>query len=100
MVPVQLMHHDARWYADPLRFKPERFATDAEEIPRGACIPFGVGPRVCLRPHLAMTEMMAVTAMLLQRFTLSVPHGALPAQPVLKISLRPNEALFLEINPN
>jgi cytochrome P450 len=99
MVPVQLMHHDSRWFSDPLSFKPERFAQDAKVIPRGAYIPFGVGPRVCLGLHLALTEMTAVAAMLLQRFLLAVPPGALPPQPVLKVSLRPNDTLQLEVSP-
>jgi cytochrome P450 len=98
MLPIQLMHHDPRWFPDPLSFKPERFAADAKEIPRGVYIPFGVGPRVCLGLHVAMTEMIAVAAMILQRFTLSVPLGESPPQPVLKVSLRPKDALELEIN--
>ena len=100
MVPVQIMHHDPRWFADPLRFKPERFEPGAKEIPRGAYMPFGVGPRVCLGLHLAMTEMVSIAAMLLQRFTFTVPSDASPPEPVLKVSLRPKEALHLELRPD
>ena len=99
MVPVQLMHHDPRWFHDPLNFKPERFATDANEIPRGAYIPFGVGPRVCLGLHLAMNEMIVIASMLLQRFSVSVPKGTSPPLPTLKVSLRPKESLELTIGP-
>lgn len=48
MIPVHALHHDPRWFPDPEAFRPERFAQDGSEVPRGAYIPFGVGPRVCL----------------------------------------------------
>ena len=97
MIPVHLMHHDPRWYPDPDVFRPERFAPDAPEVPRGAYIPFGAGPRVCLGQHLAMAEMTVIAAMLLQRFELSVPDGSAPPCPVLKVTLRPDQPMHLAI---
>ncbi|WGS53029.1 cytochrome P450 [Paraburkholderia sp. D15] len=97
MVPVQLMHHDPRWFADPLTFRPERFGPDAPDYPRGAYMPFGAGPRVCLGQHLAMTEMSVIAAMLLQRFELSVPDGMSAPRPVLNVSLRPEVPLRLRV---
>ncbi|MBP6531420.1 MAG: cytochrome P450, partial [Burkholderiales bacterium] len=41
-------HHDARWFPDPESFRPERFVASAESPPRGAWMPFGAGPRVCI----------------------------------------------------
>jgi len=99
MVPVQAMHHDSRWFPDPLAFRPERFAPGAPEVPRGAYLPFGAGPRVCLGQHLAMTELTVIAAMLLQRFQLSVPDGMSAPQPVLHVSLRPSRPLFLQLAP-
>jgi len=96
-VPLQLMHHDARWFPDPHAFKPERFADGAQEIPRGAYMPFGAGPRVCLGQNLAMAEMTVVAAMFLQRFTAAVPEGMAPPRPVFNITLRPEQALRLSI---
>lgn len=97
MIPVHLMHHDPRWFPDPKAFRPERFAPDAQEVPRGAYIPFGAGPRVCLGQHLAMTEMTVIAAMLLQRFVLSVPEGSAPPRPVLNVTLRPDQPMHLAI---
>jgi cytochrome P450 len=99
MVPVQLMHHDSRWFPEPKAFRPERFASGAPEIPRGAYLPFGAGPRVCLGQHLAMTELTVVAAMLLQRFQLSVPDGMTAPQPVFHVSLRPSRPLSLQLAP-
>lgn len=98
MLPVQLMHHDPRWFPDPLAFRPERFGPDAPAFPRGAYLPFGAGPRVCLGQNLAMTEMMVVAAMVLQRFSLSAPDGMPAPRPVFNVSLRPQQPVHLEVS--
>ena len=99
MVPVQLMHHDPRWFPDPLAFRPERFGPDAPAFPRGAYLPFGAGPRVCLGQHLTMTEMMVIAAMVLQRFSLSVPDRMVVPRPVFNVSLRPEQPVHLLVSP-
>ena len=97
MLPVQLMHYDERWYPEPEVFRPERFAPDAPELPRGAYMPFGTGPRVCLGQNLAMAEMTVIAAMLLQRFELSVPEAMAAPRPTLNVTLRPEQPLHLAI---
>ncbi len=97
MLPIQLMHHDARWFPEPHAFRPERFADDAPAIPRGAYMPFGTGPRVCLGQHLAMTEMTVVAALILQRYALSAPPGMAAPRAVLNVTLRPAQPLHLAI---
>jgi len=97
MLPVQLMHRDPRWFPEPEVFRPERFAPDAPELPRGAYMPFGTGPRVCLGQNLAMAEMTVIAAMLLQRFELSVPEGMAPPRPTHNVTLRPAEPMQLSI---
>ncbi|WGY72138.1 cytochrome P450 [Burkholderia cepacia] len=99
MLPLQLMQRDPRWFPKPDTFRPERFADDAPALPRGAYMPFGTGPRVCLGQHLAMTEMTVVAAMVLQRYVLSVPPGMTPPREVLNVTLRPQQALHLAIAP-
>ncbi len=96
-VPLQLMHHDPRWFPEPLAFRPERFAGDAPAIPRGAWMPLGTGPRVCLGQHLAMTEMTVIAAMFLQRFTAAVPAGMAPPRPAFAITQRPATPLRLHL---
>jgi cytochrome P450 len=97
-VPVGLVQRDARWFPEPDAFRPGRFADGAPEIPRGAWLPFGTGPRVCLGQHLALAEMTVVAAMFLQRFTVRVPEGMAPPEPVFNITLRPREALRLVLD--
>ncbi|MFC5462531.1 cytochrome P450 [Massilia niabensis] len=95
MVPPGVIHRDACWFPDPQAFRPERFAADAPDIERGAFIPFGTGPRVCVGQHLALAEMTTIAAMFLQRFSVSAPEGMAPPEPVFNISLRPRGALHL-----
>ena len=97
MVPVQLMHHDPAYFPEPLAFRPERFERDANAAPRGAYLPFGAGPRVCLGQNLAMMEMTVIAAMLLQRFELQVPQGMAAPEPVLNVTLRPRQSLCLQL---
>ncbi len=101
MLPLGLIQRDARWFAQPDEFRPERFDAAAGHTapPRGSWMPFGTGARVCLGQHLASTEMAVVAAMLLQRFELQVPSGALPPRPVLQITLRPASPLRLMLRP-
>ena len=89
-----LLHRDPRWWPrEPDAFRPERFmaATDdwqPDPIPRGAYIPFGLGPRVCLGQHFAQLEMTVIAALLLQRFRLSTLSDTAPT-PLLAVTLRP-----------
>ena len=97
MLPVQLIHHDARWFPQPEAFRPDRFAADAPALPRGAYMPFGAGPRVCLGQHLAMAEMTAIAAMLLQRYALSIPEGMRAPRAVWNVTLRPETPMRLAL---
>lgn len=96
-----VLHRDERWFHDAGAFKPERFLDDAPPIPRGAWMPFGAGPRVCLGQHFAMLEMTLLSAMLLQRFSLALPDHAPACEPQLHVTLRPKEPvrLWLQRSP-
>jgi cytochrome P450 len=96
LITPYVVHHDPRWYPEPERFDPDRFSPErAERIPRGAYIPFGVGPRVCIGNNFAMMEMTLLAAMLLQRFELGLPAGAPVPHPHLNVTLRPADGLRL-----
>ena len=97
-----LLHRDPRWWPrEPEAFRPERFMTATEDwtpdpIPRGAYIPFGLGPRVCLGQHFAQLEMTLIAALLLQRFRLSTLTDT-PPTPRLAVTLRPQGGLRLKL---
>ena len=90
-----VLHRDARWFPNPERFDPARFMPDAPPPPRGAYIPFGLGPRVCLGQHFAVLEMTLIAAMLLQRYHLQPLPGAQAPQPKMHVTLRPAQPLRL-----
>lgn len=93
-----LLHRDARVWAQPEAFRPERFLPGASEVPRGAYMPFGQGPRVCLGQHFAMLEMSLVAALVLQAFELS-PSGDPAPRLRLAVTLRPAGGLRLRLQP-
>jgi cytochrome P450 len=82
------VHHDPRWFPEPLAFRPERWldgSTDA--LPRGAYFPFSGGPRVCVGEHFARMELVLVLATILQG---GVPRPTGPRPAMLpSITLRP-----------
>lgn len=92
-----VLHRDERWFAQADRFVPERFMEGAAPIEKGAWIPFGVGPRVCIGQHFAMLEMTLLAAMLLQRYTLRQPEPAVACAPQLHVTLRPDVPVVLRL---
>lgn len=89
-------HRDERWFPDPERFDPDRFAPGrVEAIPPGAYFPFGMGPRVCIGNTFAMSELVLLTAMLVWRFTLSLAPDQGEVRPIAGMSIRPAGGLRL-----
>jgi cytochrome P450 len=92
-----VIQRDARWFEAPDAFQPERFLPQAPNTPRGAWIPFGTGPRVCIGQHFAMLEMGIIAAMLLQRFQLKWPQGAAWSAGDLAFTLRPAAGMVVRL---
>jgi cytochrome P450 len=86
MVCPLVTHRDARWYADPLEFRPDRWLDGStNQIPRFAWIPFGGGPRVCFGQPFAMAEMILALAVMVRRCTFS-PHSRSAGEVKMKLS--------------
>jgi len=88
-------HHDARFYEYPDQFHPERWP-DLEKLPfpRYAFFPFGGGNRVCIGEQFAMTEAIAVLALIARRWHV-LPAQADLARPKPSVTLRPNKGVKL-----
>lgn len=57
MIAPWLLHRDARWFEDPLRFDPDRFLPEREaRLPKFAYLPFGAGRRICIGNQFALME--------------------------------------------
>jgi cytochrome P450 len=66
-----VLHRDARFFPDPLRFDPERHTPEAKAArTRGAYFPFGMGPRQCIGEAFAWMGGVLVLATLAQRWRL------------------------------
>jgi cytochrome P450 len=93
-----VIQRDPRWFDALENFRPERFM-DSSDIPRGAWMPFGVGPRVCIGQHFAILEIGLIAAMLMQRFRLAWPKDAAWPKTNLGVTLRPATPMALDITP-
>jgi cytochrome P450 len=91
------VQRDPRLFDDPCAFRPERFMPGAPPAARGAWLPFGTGPRVCIGQHFAMLEATLVGAMLLQRFSWQLAACTGPAKPEMNVTLRDGAGLHVRL---
>jgi cytochrome P450 len=89
-VSQHTLHRDPRWFPDPDRFDPDRWAPGrTAELPKGAYIPFGAGARLCPGHVFAPTEIGIVAASIGARWRLvPVPGKKVYAQ--IKATMQPN----------
>ncbi len=95
VVPIWNLHHDARSFAEPDTYRPERFMPDAPPIPRSAYMPFGAGPHFCLGQHFASMEMGLIAAHIVQHFDLALEAGAVLPEPVVDVALKPKTTMLV-----
>ena len=91
-------HHDPRWFPDPWRFDPERWAP-AEGGRRGRStryFPFGGGTRICIGEAFARMEAKLVLATIAGRWRLRlVPGHRAELRP--RITLRPRGGMPMTV---
>ena len=111
LISPALLHRDPRWWAEPDQFRPDRwlrrepgkadrFDPKCPGQPRGAYLPFGAGPRMCIGEQFAWSEAATMLAELGGRWRLRVdahltagrssmtlrPNGPVPATTSLRTS--------------
>jgi cytochrome P450 len=92
-----IMHRDPRFFENPERFDPDRWAVEiAQRLPRFAYFPFGGGPRLCIGASFAMMEANLLLATIAQRFQLSLVPGH-PVVPQPGITLRPRHGIQMSL---
>jgi cytochrome P450 len=90
LVSPILLHRDQRWWTEPERFlpgrwlrrmegQPVRFDAKAPGQPRGAYLPFGAGPRMCVGEQFAWSEAAMMLAELGRTWRLHVHDAPLTA---------------------
>lgn len=97
LVAPYALHRRPDLYPDPERFDPERFSPEAEAArPRGAYIPFGLGPRVCIGASFAQLEAELLLAQVAQRFEIEAVDSA-PVGVSFVTVLRPDRPVRLRV---
>jgi len=93
MVSPYVIQRNPRYWPDPERLDPMRFAPEQQEKrPKFAYIPFAGGPRNCIGQNFAMMELQIVVTMMLQAF-----RSKLAPQPPVEreaiLSIRPKNGI-------
>lgn len=92
-----LSHRDPRFFDDPERFDPDRFADrDRRRTWQYAYYPFGVGAHRCIGEHLATLEAMLVIASVVSRVRLELVDAA-AVKPHAGITLRARRGIPMRV---
>jgi cytochrome P450 len=92
-----VMHRNPRYFADPDRFDPRRFAPEAiGSRPRFTYLPFGAGRRLCIGEEFAWMQGVSIMASVARRFRLVLPPGQ-PVEPEPNVTLRPHGGLPMRL---
>jgi cytochrome P450 len=99
LISPWIVHRHRRLWDEPEAFRPERFLAPSDrDIPRGAFIPFGLGPRVCIGRGFAIQEILAVLATILPMFHFRLIDAA-SVMPQARITLRPLGGMPMIVTP-
>jgi cytochrome P450 len=91
------MQRDARFFPDPERFDPARFAAGWEQrVSRYAYLPFGGGPRVCIGNAFAMMEARLLLATLAQRWRFVLEPGQ-DVRPMQLVTVRAKDGIRMRL---
>jgi cytochrome P450 len=92
-----ILQRDPRFFRDPTRFDPDRWAPEAcQKLPRFAYFPFGGGPRQCIGTGFAMMEAVLLLATIAARFELRLIEDH-PVVPVPSFTLRPKYGIRMRL---
>src|SRR6266851_4738119 len=82
-----IIQRDARYYAEPERFNPDRWTPEFKaSLPKFAYFPFGGGPRQCIGESFAWMELILIVATIAQRWDLRlVPGHPVELQPLITL---------------
>jgi cytochrome P450 len=101
LISPALLHRDPRWWTAPNEFRPQRwlrresgqsdrFDPKAPGQPRGAFLPFGAGPRMCIGEQFAWSEAATVLAELGRTWRIHLTGGP-PSPGPSSMTLRPKD---------
>ncbi|MFP5245176.1 MAG: cytochrome P450 [Thermoanaerobaculia bacterium] len=95
LVSQWVTHHDARFWPEPERFDPLRFAPEAKAArPKLAYFPFGAGARVCIGESFAWMEGVFLLATIAQKWRFERGNEV---DPRALITLRPKQRMRMRV---
>jgi cytochrome P450 len=96
LVAPYFLHRDARFWDEPLAFRPERFAPEARsDRHKFAYLPFSAGRRGCIGEPFAWAEGILALATIARRWRLEPlgpaprPHGSVTLRPASPLQMTP-----------
>jgi cytochrome P450 len=93
-----IMHRDPRWFDEPERFHPDRWADGlAKRLPKFAYFPFGGGGRMCIGNSFALMEACLVLATLARRCRFTLAPGTV-VRPAPAITLKPAAGIHATVH--
>ncbi|XP_051121709.1 cytochrome P450 714A1-like [Andrographis paniculata] len=96
---ISTLHRDTDiWGSDANKFNPERFANgilSACKFPQ-VYIPFGLGPRLCLGKHFALTQLKIIVALIVSKFSFSL-SPKYKHSPAYRMIVEPGKGVHLLI---
>ncbi len=95
LIPLIYLHRSEKYWDEPLKFKPERFAPETRgSIDKYVYFPFGGGPRICIGNNFAMLEMQLILITLYRRFRFKLKPGfEVDGEPM--VTLRPRHGMMM-----
>jgi cytochrome P450 len=97
VVPIFHYHWDERFWTEPTKFDPARFAPERRPAADSMTyFPFGAGPRSCIGNHFALQELMIMTVLFCRQFRFRVEPG-FKVEPDPLITLRPKHGLTMRV---
>lgn len=97
IIPIYAIHRHRRYWNDPDRFDPSRFAPDSDQKPsRYQFLPFGAGPRICMGAAFAMIETTIMLATFVRAARFATEPGFDP-QPSSRMFLLPRNGMPMRV---
>lgn len=96
LIPIWHLHRSEKYWDDPLKFMPERFAPEKKQnIDRYVYFPFGGGPRLCIGNNFAILEMQIILIHLYRHYKFRLKENFV-VEPEPMITLRPRYGMMMK----
>lgn len=98
-INVYGIHHDHRYFPNPMKFDPNRFlGENKKKIVPNTYLPFGLGPRACIGSRFALMEVKLMLYYLLSEFSIEAcDKTTIPLRYSASFSLAPEGDLIVQL---